>query len=152
MRPEPSSKKITWTRENVGYRFLANGKRSYCYRYRDADGIQRCPFLGAGSTEKQAIAALANITIADARGDAIRVSREPFTSFAERWLEDREVDLARTTLDTYRWHFEKLIKPNRHFRKPISKISSADVSGFILDLKRHQTLGGQPLKGWTIRG
>jgi integrase len=152
MRNEPSSKKIAWTRENVGYRILADGKRSYCYRYRDADGIQRCPFLGSGSTEKQAIAALANVTVAASRGDAIRVSREPFTLFAERWLTDREAELERTTIDSYRWHYKQLLKPSRHFRKPISKISTNDVAAFILDLKKYRKPNGEPLKGWTMRG
>jgi integrase len=152
MRAERSSKKITWTRENVGYRVLANGKRSYCYRYRDADGAQRCPVLGPGSTEKQAIDALAGVTVAASKGDAVRVSREPFGAFADRWLEDRAIDLAPTTLESYRWHLEKWIKPSRHFRKPISKITQQDVAAFILDLKRRESRTGGPLKGWTIRG
>ncbi len=46
MRDERNSKRITWTRTSVGYRVMADGKRSYCYRFRDADGIQRCSFLG----------------------------------------------------------------------------------------------------------
>ena len=152
MRAERSSKKITWTRENVGYRVLANGERSYCYRYRDADGIQRCMFLGGSSTERQAIDALAGVTVAASKGDAVRVSREPFAAFADRWLEDHAVDLAPTTTATYRWHLEKWIKPSRHLRKPISKITQHDVAALILDLKRRENRAGVPLKGWTIRG
>jgi len=45
MRDERNSKRITWTRTSVGYRVMADGKRSYCYRFRDADGIQRCTSL-----------------------------------------------------------------------------------------------------------
>jgi integrase len=152
MPGERSSKKILWTRQNVGYRVLANGKRSYCYRYRDAEGVQRCMFLGAGSTEKQAIDALAGVTVAASKGDAVRVSREPFAAFAGRWLDDRAIDLAPTTVATYRWHLEKWIKPSRHLRKPISRITQQDVAAFILDLKQREGRTGGALKGWTIRG
>ena len=109
-------------------------------------------FLGAGSTERQAIDALAGVTVAASKGDAVRVSREPFAAFADRWLEDRAIDLAPTTAATYRWHLEKWIKPSRHLRKPISKITQQDVAAFILDLKRRESRAGAPLKGWTIRG
>ena len=131
MRTERNSKKIVWTRTNVGYRVLADGSRSYCYRFRDAGGVQRCIFLGHGSTEREAQAKLAEVTVARSKGDAIRVSREPFSKFADRWLSEREHELAPTTVDGYRWHLEKLIKPSRHFRKPISKITQHDVAAFI---------------------
>jgi len=60
--------------------------------------------------------------------------------------------LAPTTLDGYQWHLEKLIKPSRHFRKPISKITQHDVAAFIADLRNRESRNGKPLKGWTIRG
>ena len=147
MRTERNSKKIVWTRTNVGYRVLADGSRSYCYRFRDAGGIQRCIFLGAGSTEREAQAKLAEVTVARSKGDAIRVSREPFSKFADRWLSEREHELAPTTVDGYRWHLEKLIKPSRHFRKPISKITQHDVAAFIVDLRKRESRRRQAAEG-----
>jgi integrase len=152
MQAERNAKKIVWTRTNVGYRVLANGSRSYCYRFRDAGGIQRCIFLGRGSTEKEAQAKLAEVTVARSKGDAIRISREPFSRFADRWLAEREHELAPTTVHGYRWHLEKLVKPSRHFRRPISKITQHDVASFIADLRKQESRSGRPLKGWTIRG
>lgn len=152
MRTERNSKKIVWTRTNIGYRVLADGRRSYCYRFRDAEGIQRCIFLGHGSTEREAQAKLAEVTVARLKGDVIRVSREPFSQFADRWLAEREHELPPTTVDGYRWQLEKLIKPSRHFRKPISKVTQHDVAAFIRDLRVRTSRTGRPLKGWTIRG
>jgi hypothetical protein len=145
------SKQIFWTAENVGYRVLASGKRSYCFRYRDSAGVQRCRFLGAGSTQQQAKAKLAEVTVAKKRGDWITVSREPFSSFAERWLNEQG-ELEQSTLDTYRWHLEAWIKPSRHLRKPVSNVTHNDVSDFIAELKHHRRPDGTSLKGWTIRG
>jgi integrase len=152
MRTERNAKKIVWTRTNIGYRVLADGSRSYCYRFRDAEGIQRCIFLGTGSTEREAGAKLAEVTVAHSKGDAIRVSREPFSKFADRWLAEREHELAPTTVDSYCWQLEKVINRSRHFRKPISKITQHDVAAFIRDLKNRKGRSGRPLKGWTIRG
>ena len=109
-------------------------------------------FLGPGSTERQAQAKLAEVTVAVSKGDAVRVSREPFSEFADRWLAEREGELAPTTVDGYHWHLEKLIKPSPHFRKPISKVTHYDIAAFIRDLKGRKSRSGKPLKGWTICG
>src|SRR4051794_17870559 len=128
------SKRIVWTAESVGYRVLAGGKRSYCYRYRDGAGVQRCVFLGPASTEKQAKAKLVEVLGKQGRGEEVRESRERFIDFAERWLSELEKDagtahgLAASTVANYRWHFGTWIAPSTHFRKPISKVTHNDVA------------------------
>ncbi len=67
MRAERNAKKITWTRRTSATAVLSDGSRSYCYRYRDAEGVQRCIFLGKGSTEREAIDAFAGVTVAARR-------------------------------------------------------------------------------------
>ncbi len=151
IQPTTPSKRIIWTSENIGYRVLANGKRSYCFRYRDSATVQRCKFLGAGSTQTQAKAKLAEVSVAKKRGDWVKVSREPFGSFAERWLTE-QTELEQSTLDVYRWHLETWITPSRHFRKAISDVTHNDVAEFIADLKRYRRADRTALKGWTIRG
>jgi integrase len=145
------SKRIVWTSENIGYRVLSNRKRSYCFRYRDSVGVQRCKFLGPGSTQTQAKAKLAEVSVAKKRGDWVKVSREPFGSFAERWLNE-QTGLEQSTLDVYRWHLETWITPSRHLREAISDVTHNDVADFIAELKRYRRPDGTALKGWTIRG
>jgi integrase len=145
------SKKITWTAESVGYRTLSNGKRSYGYRWRDAAGVQRMRFLGSGSTERRAKAELAKVMSSKSRGEDVRVSREAFRAYANRWL-DEQTGLESTTLSVYHWHLNKLILPSPHFRKAISRVTHNDVASFIADLRRYRRDDGTALKGWTIRG
>jgi integrase len=139
-------KKISWTREGVGYRVLADGKRSYCYRYRDADCKQRCHFLGPGSTEKEAIEKLAEVTLRKKRGEQVRPSRVTFAEYADRWLNSHIVgiDIQRSTYQTYRWNIEKRLKPYFGSRA-LQKIDKHDVASFIELLKR------RGYRGWTIR-
>src|SRR4051794_30238030 len=101
-----SAKRITWTSESIGYRTLSNGRRSYCYRFRDADGKQRCFFLGAGSSEKQAKDRLAVVRVQRAKGEDVRISHEPLSVFAERWL-DEQTHLAASTARDYRGHLTR---------------------------------------------
>jgi len=151
-----ASKRITWTTESIGFRTLANGRRSYCYRFRDADGIQRCFFLGAGSTERQAKDKLAEVRVRKAGGEDVRVSRELLAAFAERWLDDQS-HLSAATVADYRGHLKRYISRCPHLRKPISKVTHTDVAAFIVWMQRYREPStrrpkGTPLKGWTIRG
>src|SRR5436309_2654061 len=94
------SKKIVWVAENIGYRVLASGKRSYCYHYYDADGRERTKFLGRGSTEKQARQTLAEVVVKKSRGELPKETNITFAEFAPRWLE-RQIDLGESSRDLY---------------------------------------------------
>jgi integrase len=151
-----TSKRIRWTSDSVGYRIVSGGRRSYCYRFRDVDGVQRCFFLGPGSTEKQAKERLATVRVAKATGDDVRVSRELLPDFARRWL-GQQTHLAPSTVTGYRWQLETFVCRCPHLRKPVSKVTVTDVAAFIAWMQRNREKTarrphGEPLKGWTIRG
>lgn len=143
MRAQSSpSKRITWVAEGVGYRVLADGRRSYCVNYYDSDGRERREFLGPGSTEREAKSKLATIRVAKDKGEQVRPSRITFADYADRWLASLVVgvDIAQSTHDTYAWDVEHRLKPV-FGSKPLQKIDKLEVARLIQTLKRNGYAG-----------
>src|SRR5580765_2653388 len=135
----PACKTITWVADNIGYRLLAGGKRSYCFHYYDAEGKERTKFLGAGSTERLAREKLAEVVVKKSRGELPRETKLTFAEFAPKWLE-RQVDLEQSTLDLYELQLRVHLIPffGRH---RLTKIDAPLVADFILQQKRKKHAG-----------
>lgn len=93
MPAQSTSKKITWVADGIGYRILADGKtRAYCIDYFDAAGKRvrafKDPEHGAKMTkERDAVAALAFVTVRKVTGAQIVKSKVKLDAFSVEWLD-----------------------------------------------------------------
>lgn len=127
----------------VYYREGADGKRTYCVGYSDADGRWRWETIQGGGL-KEADARISEIRSRLHRGEHVARTTLTFGDVAEEWFEWKSPGLRPRTREIYRWALDLHLLPVFGSRR-VQRISETDVAALVAQLRS----GG--LAEWSIR-
>ena len=111
-----------------------NGKRKYKTVY--------------GATQKEADEKALQVKLAMKKGIDVASELDPFSKWAERWMNVKRAEVGYSRLCTYRsalTHFAPIAD------KPISKIRTIDIQAIISDLAEENPTTGRPSSCETLR-